>query len=144
MRFLYQKVRAQKGNKIKISVSQPTRVLVMNNKNYKRYKNNQTFTYFGGEKDGTYEFTAPLSIDWNVVVEKGTFHSPASVTASIAIERTTADPDAGKKKKKKKKKNKKLATSLDEADAALDAETATESEAASDPEPEEGEDKVEE
>ncbi len=86
MRFLHGKVKARKGQKISVTFSAPTRVLVMTQRNFEKYKNNLTFTYYGGQKeDSPYEFSVPQYGDWYVVVEKGSYHAPEDITASIEL-----------------------------------------------------------
>jgi hypothetical protein len=120
MRFLTGKVKARTGEKITVTTSRATRVLIMQERQYKRYKNNLTFTYYGGEKNEPYEFKVPASGTWMVVVEKGTYLAPIDLTANIT--KTEAEPreprkkvlantevveDKKSKKEKKKKKGKK-------------------------------------
>ncbi|NQV53008.1 MAG: DUF1883 domain-containing protein [Flavobacteriales bacterium] len=111
MRFLHGKVKANKGGKIKVSISSPTRVLIMNDRNYRRYKNNQTFTYYGGAKEGLYEFNVPSTNIYNVVVEKGSYARPIDIKVSIEVEKGVAKTHSVPRS---------LATTLDEADAKLD------------------------
>lgn len=86
MRFLHGKVKAYKGQTIEITFSEPTRVLVMNQKNFEKYKNNLTFTYYGGMKeDSPYSFKVPVSGEWYVVVEKGTYHEPKDMEANFKV-----------------------------------------------------------
>ena len=86
MRFLHGKVRARKGQTIRVHFSEPTRILVMTQKNFEKYKNNLTFTYYGGRKEESpYDFAAPMYADWYVVVEKGPYYEPIELTASIEL-----------------------------------------------------------
>ena len=86
MRFLHGKAKARKGHTIKVNFSEPTRVLIMTEKNFNKYKNNLTFTYYGGHKEESpFEFSAPKDGTWFVVVEKGTYHEPRNVTADIEL-----------------------------------------------------------
>ena len=112
MRFLHGKAKANKGGKIRVSVSKPTRILIMNDRNYKRYKNNQTFTYYGGPKDSDYEFNVPSTNIWHVVVEKGTYAQPIDIDVKIEVEKGVPKTHAVPKK---------LASTLQEADDQLDA-----------------------
>ena len=86
MRFLHGKVKAFKGQTIEVSFSRPTRVLVMSQKNFEKYRNNLTFTYYGGQKEESpYNFSAPVSGEWYVVVEKGTYYEPIEIDASFKV-----------------------------------------------------------
>lgn len=86
MRFLHGKVKARKGQAINVSFSLPTRVLVMTQKNFEKYKNNLTFTYFGGHKEESpYAFNVPNDGQWFVVVEKGSYYEPTDLIASIEL-----------------------------------------------------------
>lgn len=115
MRFLHGKKKVNRGGNITVTFSKPTRVLILSHKEFKRYQNGQSFKYFGGHMDSPYEFTVPSSGEWHVVVEKGSYYSPESITASF-----TATPPP---------KPEPMAHTLQEADAQLDArEAAHESE----------------
>jgi len=87
MRFLYGKVKAKKGSIIRVSFSSPTRVLVLTQREFNKYRNNLSYTYYGGfQEESPYEFTAPKQNYWFVVVEKGgTYYEPGDVTASIEM-----------------------------------------------------------
>ena len=119
MRYLHGKIKANKGGKITVTISKKTRVLILTEKDFKRYKNNQTYTYFGGVKEGSYDFTATKSGVWHVVVEKGSYHKPENIKASFSLEKV-ADAEH--------KPPKKLASTLQEADELVDHDTANEGE----------------
>jgi hypothetical protein len=86
MMFLYKQFKANKGNKIRVKFSAPTRVLFMDEKQFNRYKNNQTFTYFGGHKeDSPYDFVVPRSTRWYTVVEKGSYYEPKDIEAQVGL-----------------------------------------------------------
>ncbi|MEZ4721825.1 MAG: DUF1883 domain-containing protein [Flavobacteriales bacterium] len=92
MRFLHGKLNAHSGDKITVDITKPTRVLIMREKEFNRYKNNITFTYYGGQKESQYEFTVPASGTWYVVIEKGTYTNPIDVSASIKKEKPVFVP----------------------------------------------------
>ncbi|HAW20552.1 MAG TPA: hypothetical protein DCX14_10245 [Flavobacteriales bacterium] len=104
MRFLHGKIKAQSGEKIKVSISKPTRILIMPMREFKKYKENFTFTYFGGQKEDSYEFTVPKAGTWIVVVEKGTYLKPIDIEVKISKESAPAAAPKRKEKKKNKKK----------------------------------------
>lgn len=70
---------------------------------FKKYKENFTFTYFGGPKDDSYEFTVPKAGTWIVVVEKGTYRNPIDIDVKITKESAPVVEPKRKEKKKKKK-----------------------------------------
>jgi hypothetical protein len=113
MRFLHGRVKANKGGTIKVTTTKPTRILIMSEREFKRYKNNISFTYYGGQKDGEFEFPVPKSDIWNVVVEKGSFAKPINLTANIEVTKGVAKIHAVPKS---------LATSFEQADEILDKE----------------------
>ena len=119
MRYLHGKIKANKGGKITVTISKKTRVLILTEKDFKRYKNNQTYTYFGGVKEGSYDFTATKSGVWHVVVEKGSYHKPENIKASFSLEKVAASEH---------KSSKKLASTLQEADYLVDHDAANEGE----------------
>ena len=111
MRYLHGKVKVNKGGKIAVTISKPTRVLILSEKDFRRYKNNQTFSYFGGAKEDSYEFEVPKSSVWHVVVEKGTYHKPEEIKARFSVVKGVVQSHSIPKT---------LASTLDEADEQLD------------------------
>lgn len=80
----------------------------MPEREFNKYKNNMSFTYYGGQKEGQYEFTIPKAGTWIIVVEKGSYHNPFDIDVSISKEKPVKPAAVeGKKDKKKKKKGKK-------------------------------------
>ncbi len=86
MRYLYNSVKARKDATITVSISRPTKVMIMSGRQFTNYQNNHTFTYFGGEKNGSYVFKSPKDAEWYVVVEKGTGANPPDVQVSIRVD----------------------------------------------------------
>ena len=107
MRFLHGKLKAFTGEKITVEISTPTRILIMPERHFSKYRENMTFTYFGGQKDGSYEFVVPKSGTWVVVVEKGTYANPINVDVKVTKEAPVKPAVAIEDKKSKKKKKKK-------------------------------------
>jgi hypothetical protein len=85
MRYLHQEVKTRKGETIKVEVSAKTRVMIMSQREFKQYQKPRTFTYFGGIKEGSYEFISPKDSRWVVVVEKGTWKEPINISAQASI-----------------------------------------------------------
>lgn len=110
MRFLHGKMKVNKGGKISVTFSKPTRVLIMTDREFKKYRENITFTYYGGHKESPYEFVVPKTDVWHIVVEKGSYNKPEEITASFSATHAT----------KSSQHPRSLATTLDEADEQLD------------------------
>ena len=96
MRYLHQEVKTRKGETVKVDVSGKTRVLIMSQRQFKKYQNHSTFTYFGGIKEGSYEFVSPKDTRWVIVVEKGTWAAPLQVAAQVSV--VPAEPRAPRPK----------------------------------------------
>ncbi len=111
MRFLHGKMKVNKGGKINVTFSKRTRVLIMTDREFKKYRENISFTYYGGHKESPYEFNVPKTDVWHVVVEKGSYNNPEPITASFSA--THANKSTHHHPRS-------LATSLGEADAQLD------------------------
>lgn len=129
MRFLHGKLKAFTGEVIKVDITKPTRILIMPERQFSKYRENLTFTYYGGHKEGTYEFTVPKSGTWVIVIEKGTYANPIDVEVKVSKEapqkELTPAPDSKsiKKKNKKKKKDQEEDSLVNEASDSTDAET---------------------
>ena len=111
MRYLHGKTKVNKGGKIAVTISKPTKVLILSEKDFRRYKNNQTFTYYGGMKEDSYEFDVPKSGLWHVVIEKGSYHKPEHIKANFNVVKGVVHSHSNPKP---------LAATLAEADEQLD------------------------
>ncbi len=86
MRYLHRVFKAKKGTRIMVHISEPTKVMLLGDLNYKQYKEHKTFTYRGGViEDSSHEFVIPNDGLWHVVVEKGSYYHPKPITASVDI-----------------------------------------------------------
>jgi hypothetical protein len=98
MRYLYQNVKTRKGETIHVELSGSTKVMVLSEKQFDKYRNNRTFTYFGGQKNGSYDFKSPRDGSWVVVVEKGDWKHPQNIQAKVSVvpkeARATTPPPA--------------------------------------------------
>ncbi|MEX2596016.1 MAG: DUF1883 domain-containing protein, partial [Salibacteraceae bacterium] len=123
MKFLHGKKKVNRGGSITVDFSKPTRVLIMNNREFRKYKDNISFTYYGGFKeDSPYDLTIPKTDVWHVVVEKGASGNEIDLTASFKA--TQPVPAAPRK----------FAHTMAEADEALDGESTSEEEDSSEQE----------
>jgi hypothetical protein len=87
MRYLHGTVKANNEQAIRVHFDQPTRVLFLDDKNYNKYKDGLSFTYYGGHKeDSPVDFKVPYGGKWHVIVEKGWFN-PKDISSSIELVR---------------------------------------------------------
>lgn len=87
MQYLRCDVKAQLGDKVAVSASAATRIMVMSSRDFTRYKNHQTFSYYGVANERQFELDIPKSGTWVAVIEKGS----KSITGSAAITRMPRD-----------------------------------------------------
>ncbi len=86
MKFLTQTFSARKTYQIKVTFSEATSVKLMSKRNLDKYRKSQTHTYWGGHFDNSpVIFNIPNDGQWAVVVEKGTYHAPKDITASVEV-----------------------------------------------------------
>ena len=86
MKYLHQFFKLKKGALLKVHFSQPAKVLLLNDYNYKKYTAHVTYTYWGGElAESPYLFEVPATGLWHVVVEKGGYFKPKNIVASIDL-----------------------------------------------------------
>ncbi len=86
MKYLHRVFKAKKGTHVVVSISQPTRVLLIGDYQYKQYKEHKTFSYRGGMiEEKSHDFEIPNDGLWHVVVEKGGYFNPQPITASVEI-----------------------------------------------------------
>lgn len=86
MKYLHRPFKAKKGQSVLVHFDQPTRVLLLTDREYKNYKNCKTFRYRGGElEDSPATFDIPETGKWHIIVELGSYYHPKSITASVEI-----------------------------------------------------------
>lgn len=86
MKFLHRPFNAKANDRIKVTFSKPTKILLIHSEQFKNYKGGRTYTYRGGfmEKSPA-EFTVPFPGTWHAVIEKGTYKNPLEVTGNAEI-----------------------------------------------------------
>jgi len=88
MKFLHQPFTAKKNDRIIVSFSEPTKVLLIHSSQFKNYKGGRTYQYRGGESDKSpVEFIVPAPGVWHAIIEKGTFKNPLDVTGNAKLVR---------------------------------------------------------
>ena len=86
MKYLHRILKAKKGTQIKVHFSEPTRVLLLGDINYKKYVENRTYDYRGGElNQSPHQFEIPTDGLWHVVVEKGGYFNPKNIVANVEV-----------------------------------------------------------
>ena len=86
MKYLHQIFKAKKGTTIKVHFSEPTKVLLLGDYQYKNYKENRTYDYRGGLlEESPQRFEIPNDGKWHVVVERGSYFNPKNIVASVEV-----------------------------------------------------------
>ena len=103
MRYLRSSFYAKKGQAVKVTFDQPAKILLLSDRNFKKYKNNSgTITYQGGFVE---ESPLVLEIEsagtWHVIIELG-WYDKKDIAASVDLMdvlppeyRTVHELDAG-------------------------------------------------
>jgi len=86
MKYLHRSLKAKKGTHINVHFSEPTKVLLLGDYNYKKYKDCRTYDYRGGVLESSpHQFVVPNDGLWHVVVEKGSYYNPKNIVASVEV-----------------------------------------------------------
>ena len=86
MKYLHQILRLKKGTFLKIHFNQPTKVLLLTDYNYKKYKDHVTYSYQGGQmEESPYIVKVPATGLWHIVIEKGGYFKPKNIVASVDL-----------------------------------------------------------
>lgn len=86
MKYLHRTLKAKKGTHITVHFSEPTKVLLLGDYQYKNYKEHRTYDYRGGSLEKSPQnFTIPNDGLWHVVVERGSYYHPKNIVASVEI-----------------------------------------------------------
>lgn len=86
MRYLHITFKAEKDRVVQVDINKPARVLLIDKKNFKKYRATGGFTYYGGpcEKPPRM-FRVPQKGEWTIVVEKGGYFKKEDITASVQL-----------------------------------------------------------
>lgn len=86
MKYLHQAFKAKKGNHVIVSFSEPTRVMLIGDYDYKKYKDHKTYNYRGGDlQESPHDFEIPNDGRWHVVIERGSYYNPKNIVASVEV-----------------------------------------------------------
>ena len=86
MKYLHRILKAKKGTHIKVHFSEPTKVLLLGDYQYKNYKEHRTYDYRGGVLERSpQQFVIPNDGLWHIVVERGGYFHPKNITAAVEL-----------------------------------------------------------
>jgi hypothetical protein len=86
MKFLYQRFKARKGQKVQVDFSQPTKVKLLGSRDFDSYRKCRTNTYVGGKYDESPAiFQIPTDGEWVAVIEKGPASAPIEVEGKVIL-----------------------------------------------------------
>lgn len=86
MKFLHKTFELKKKEIIEVHIDVATKVKFMTGRDFKSYKLGKTHSYYGGlYEESPVRFVVPFEAVWNVVVEKGTFRNPITVSAQCGV-----------------------------------------------------------
>jgi len=86
MKYLHRVFKAKKGNHVIVTFSEPTRVMLIGDYDYKKYKDHKTYNYRGGNlQTSPHDFEIPNDGRWHVIIEKGSYYNPKPITGAVEI-----------------------------------------------------------
>jgi len=86
MKYLHRVFKAKKGAHILVHFSEPTRVMLIGDFDYKKYKDGKTYNYRGGDLEvSPHDFEIPNDGQWHVVIEKGGYFHPKAIVGSVEL-----------------------------------------------------------
>ena len=86
MKYLYQRFRARRGQKVQVDFSKPTQIKLLGTRDFECYRKCRTNTYYGGHfEESPAIFSVPNDGEWVVVIEKGPMSAPIEVEGSVTI-----------------------------------------------------------
>ncbi len=86
MKYLHRILKAKKGTNIKVHFSQPAKVLLLGDYQYRNYKEHRTYDYRGGALEHSPQlFVIPNDGLWHVVVERGGYFNPKNIVAAVEV-----------------------------------------------------------
>jgi hypothetical protein len=86
MRYLRSTFYAKKGQAVKVNFDQPSKIMLMSDRDFKKYRDNSgTITYWGGyHTESPVTFAIPSAGTWHVIVELG-WNDQKKVQASVDL-----------------------------------------------------------
>lgn len=86
MKFLHKPFIAKSKDRIVVEFDKPTKVLLIQAPEFKKYKAGRTYRYRGGfAEKSPVEFVVPQDGTWHAIIEKGTFKKPLNVTGNAKL-----------------------------------------------------------
>ncbi len=86
MKFLHKPFKAKAKDKIEVTFSRPTKVLLLEKHHFERYKKGITYRYHGGmAQSSPVTFDVPFEGVWHAVIEKGSFRNPLDVSGNAKL-----------------------------------------------------------
>jgi hypothetical protein len=86
MKYLHRVLKAKKGNRVVVTFSEPTRVMLIGDYDYKKYTEHKTYSYRGGNLEvSPHEFEIPNDGRWHIVIERGSYYHPKDIAASVEL-----------------------------------------------------------
>ena len=72
MKYSYEEGTFRKGDILSIVIDRKVNIYLMDNENFSRYKNNNSFEYYGGvASKSPYNITVPRTGHWYIVIDLG-------------------------------------------------------------------------
>ena len=72
MKYSYEEGNFRKGDILGITIDRKVNIYLLDSDNFIRYRNNNSFKYYGGSADSSpYTITVPSSGHWYIVIDLG-------------------------------------------------------------------------
>lgn len=86
MKYLHKQLKAGRNCVVVVNFDHPTKVMLLKDSEYRKYKDGRTYDYRGGfAEKSPVKFILPEGATWHVIVEKGSYFNPIRINASIQL-----------------------------------------------------------
>ncbi|MEM9022688.1 MAG: DUF1883 domain-containing protein [Bacteroidota bacterium] len=86
MRYLHSVHKVRKGQSIEVTFDKPAKIMLISDRQFKRYTKSISFRYRGGFlQESPFNFPAPADGKWHIVVELGGYFNYEQVQATARV-----------------------------------------------------------
>lgn len=86
MKYLHKQVKAGRNCVVLVTFDKPSKVMLLKDSDYRKYKGGKTYNYRGGfAENSPVKFILPEGATWHIIIEKGSYFNPTEINATVQV-----------------------------------------------------------